>query len=153
MVWGIIINEQWTEKGVGSPNKLWVLQEGWKTGTDEGGEEEINGCVDRPDGWISWLMDALPIQLHLNFNRNFVQFLFILLWNERWRHGAALTSYDHTLVRIFFVPFSPLYLSTACTLVNWSFKSRLQFFWFSQHLKYAPTCLLRQLLYFKMFIR
>lgn len=58
MVWGVIINEQWTEKGVGSPNKLWVLQEGWKTGTDEGGEEEINGCVDRPDRWMNFLING-----------------------------------------------------------------------------------------------
>ena len=27
----MIIHEQWTEKGVGSTNILWVLQEGWKS--------------------------------------------------------------------------------------------------------------------------
>ena len=79
------------------------------------------------NGWISWLIDTSPIHLHLNLNRNLAQFFFILLWNEKWRHGPALTSYDHTSVKIF-CPSLPPHLPIVCSLENWSFKSRLRNF-------------------------
>ena len=143
MVWGIITNEQRTERG--SPNKPWGFLERRKSGwMDRKMRAYMDACTDQ---WASWTIDATPIQLRLfSSSLPFCETRGMEAWSSShvpWSH----------LCKDILSPLFSLLLTflAACTLDNWSFKSRLKIPSITCALICVPMWLLRHLSYFRMF--